>query len=598
MMAKKKTQQTAGDKNFSAACEYVNEHPMFSRMLYSAYIRRDKNYEGSSQGYAYVKSTGTIYCNPNKNLSTDEWVYVICHCLLHLGFEHFKEKEHPIYWNIACDVSIARFLYDMKIGRHPEGFTPPTDNRAKDEHTLYQYFIERGNVDQQFLGWGTMGTNEPDLFHEDTHSYFRSDWGYLFAEGITEAVGRAVEVASGITPSFSGKPKTLSLADQAKNWFVSSYPLLGSLASSFEIITDLRLCQDLDIAIAAIDVMNQEIYMNPSANLSLEELKFVMAHELLHAGLCHHERRQGRDAYYWNVACDYVINDWLVEMGIGDMPEIGILYDTELKGLSAEEIYDRIVTDLRTYRKLYTLRGREGKDIIDDGPPSTWALRDGLSLEEFYKSCLSQGLEYHHGLGRGFLPAGLVEEIQALNMPPIRWDVELAKWFDHHFQPLEKKRTFSRLSRRQSSTPNIPRPSYIVNEEDIQGRTFGVVLDTSGSMDTKLLAKALGTIASYSIARDVAAVRVVFCDATAYDAGYMRVEDIASSVKVKGRGGTILQPAIQLLQSAEDFPKNGPILVITDGFTDRLRINNPHAFVLPKGRRLPFIAKGEVFYID
>lgn len=117
-------------------------------------------------------------------------------------------------------------------------------------------------------------------------------------------------------------------------------------------------------------------------------------------------------------------------------------------------------------------------------------------------------------------------------------------------------------------------------------------------MDKKLLAKALGTIASYSTAREVVAVRVIFCDAAAYDVGYMRVEDIASSVKIKGRGGTILQPAIDLIQKAEDFPKDGPILIITDGGTDRLRISNPHAFVLPKGRRLPFIAKGEVFYID
>lgn len=597
-MAKKKPQQTTSDKNFSGACLFLDEHPLFSRLLSSAHIRRDKNYTGSTQGYAYVEANGYIYCNPTKNLSTDEWVYVICHCLLHLGFEHFKDKEHVIFWNIACDVNIARFLYEMKIGRHPEGLTPPTDSRAKDEHALYQYFIERGTAEQQFLGWGTMGQNEPDMFNTDYHAYFRNDWGYLLAEGIADAVGRAVEVASGIVPSFSGKRRALSVAEQAKNWFVSSYPLLGSLASSFEIITDLRLCQDLDISIAAIDVMSQEIYINPSARLSLNELKFVLAHELLHAGLCHHERRQGRDAYYWNVACDYVINDWLVDMDIGEMPEVGILYDPALKGLSAEDIYDRIVTDLRTYRKLYTLRGQEGRDLLDHGQPSQWAIRDGLSLEDFYKSCLSQGLDYHQGRGRGLLPAGLVEEIQALSMPPIRWDVELAKWFDHHFQPVEKKRTFSRMSRRQSSTPHIPRPSYFVNDEDIQGRTFGVVLDTSGSMDTKLLAKALGTIASYSIAREVAAVRVIFCDAAAYDAGYLRAEDIASSVKIKGRGGTILQPAIQLLQKAEDFPKNGPILIITDGFTDRLHIANPHAFVLPKGHRLPFIAKGEVFYID
>ena len=43
-----------------------------------------------------------------------------------------------------------------------------------------------------------------------------------------------------------------------------------------------------------------------------------MAHEMLHAALRHGTRRQGRDPYIWNVACDYVINGWLVEMGVGD----------------------------------------------------------------------------------------------------------------------------------------------------------------------------------------------------------------------------------------------------------------------------------------
>ena len=48
------------------------------------------------------------------------------------------------------------------------------------------------------------------------------------------------------------------------------------------------------------------------------------------------------------------------------------------------------------------------------------------------------------------------------------------------------------------------------------------MLDTSGSMDAELLGKALGAIASYATARDVPAARVVFCDAVAYDAGYLR----------------------------------------------------------------------------
>jgi hypothetical protein len=75
-------------------------------------------------------------------------------------------------------------------------------------------------------------------------------------------------------------------------------------------------------------------------------------------------------------------------------------------------------------------------------------------------------------------------------------------------------------------------------------------------MDRTLLAKALGAIASYSIAREVQAVRVIFCDAHPYDQGYMPPEEIAGRVKIRGRGGTILQPGIRLLENADDFPDN------------------------------------------
>ena len=91
------------------------------------------------------------------------------------------------------------------------------------------------------------------------------------------------------------------------------------------------------------------------------------------------------------------------------------------------------------------------------------------------------------------------------------------------------------------------------------------------------------------------AARVVFCDAAAYDAGYLDVDDIAGRVRVRGRGGTVLQPGIDLLERASDFPSDGPILVITDGWIDVLRVRREHAFLIPAGASLPFRPRGPVF---
>lgn len=197
------------------------------------------------------------------------------------------------------------------------------------------------------------------------------------------------------------------------------------------------------------------IYANPTCGYTQEEWKFVLAHEYLHAGLEHDKRSQGREAYLWNIACDFVINDWL--------------------------------------REMQTFAGYDSGDIISEQEKATFTSdHDFTKVDDFCRNALRQGLEYE--------------------------------------------------------------------------QTY---------------------------------VRVVFCDAAAYDAGYMAPEDIAGRVEVKGRGGTVLQPGVDLLEKAQDFPKEGPILIITDGMIDStLRVRREHAFLLSQWKRLPFVSKGKIFHME
>ena len=375
------------------------------------------------------------------------------------------------------------------------------------------------------------------------------------------------------------------------------YPLLGALAASFDIEEDAKLCNLYDIRIAAIDVGARRIWMNPAAGLSDTECLFVFAHELLHAGLNHASRRRGRDPLLWNVACDFVINGWLVEMAVGAAP-VGLLHDASFAGNSTEEVYDTLAKDIRRARKLATLRGVGVQDLIgeDEGALFTDA-------ERYCRQALAQGVDQlTHGAPRGFVPAGLIEEIRSLNQPPIAWDVKLAQWFDERFPPPEQRRSYARPSRRQSATPDFARPSVVKPSEELRrSRVFGVVLDTSGSMETQLLGKALGAIASYAMARDVAAVRLICCDAQAYDSGWVEPERLLDRFSLRGRGGTILQPGLDLLKQLADkveFPRAGPLLIITDGYCeDKITTAMDHAFLLPQGRRLPFRPVGQVFAV-
>lgn len=76
------------------------------------------------------------------------------------------------------------------------------------------------------------------------------------------------------------------------------------------------------------------------------------------------------------------------------------------------------------------------------------------------------------------------------------------------------------------------------------------------------------------------------------------IEDIAGRVEVTGRGGTILQPGVDALEKANNFPVTGPILIITDGYIENnLKIKREHAYLIPNGRKLPFRAQGKIFYM-
>lgn len=594
--------------------ELIRRHPLFGRLDLDTFPRK-KSFMGNAA--ARVTESGYIFLNLELDRTPAEWAHIIAHCQLHLAFGHFDEERMPGFfderddkkwvvscdfplWNMACDIFICKFLADIKMGEPFVDASELAGFGTGDERKIYDKLI-RENITAADNHFGTAERGSCDMERQERRHYGFYDkdrFTRQFAFALADSVRTVIDSAGGA--DVSGRPKTVQ--QKAAAWFVDHYPLLGGIATGFKIVdTRENGVHVNDVSIAAVNVVDGEIYVNQAAGLSFEEWKFVLAHEYLHAGLQHHSRRQGRDHELWNVACDFVINDWLREMHIGDMPSRGLLYDETLKGKSAEEIYDLLVVTLRQRSrgakasKYETFRGVGTGDIIDDGYAGDRG--SPTTLDEFCRNALRAGLEYHETTGRGFIPAGLIEEIKALSVPPIPWDVQLAEWFDLYFAPLERHRTYARPSRRQSSTPDIPRPSLVPADIPENSRTYGVIIDTSGSMSPKLLGMALGAAASYSVAKEVPLVRVVFCDADAYDIGYVSPDDIAGRVAVKGRGGTVLQPAVDLLENAKDFPKNAPLLIITDGYIeDDLTVKREHAFLIPDGSRLPFRAKGKVFY--
>ncbi|MFJ3088374.1 hypothetical protein [Streptomyces sp. NPDC086838] len=582
---------------FAAGLALVKRNPAFAAVEASV-CRQDKCALSPAGGMAAVTSNGTIHVHPTRRADPAEWAWVLAHCLLHLGFGHVpasadEPRVQPDRFDLAARCTVVnRFLLTHPIGTPPAAL--PESFPGGDEELLAARW-RRDGIPVALEHCGTAGEH-PDQVLTTWNAWNNAavpDWETAFAHALTRSVSAAMDVAGGRRDRVTGELAPQRPWDRALNWFVSSYPLLGGLAAGLRIVADAELARTQGIAIAAVSPVAGEIYINPLCGFTDEEWRFVLAHEMLHAALRHGERRGGRDPFLFNVAADYVVNDWLVQMRVGDMPE-GLLYDPDLRGLSAEEVYDRIAHDLRRRRRLATLRGKGTGDILGEPLPHA-GTRPYTDLDEFYRRGLTQGFHLHQYGERGLLPAGLIQEIRALSHPPVPWDARLARWFDEYVPRPEPVRSYGRPARRQASTPDIPRAGRYFPPQETARCTFGVVLDTSGSMNSTLLGKALGAISSYAEARDVPAARVVFCDTAPYDAGYLPPSEIAGRVRIRGRGGTELQPGVDLLQRADDFPPGAPVLVITDGWCDVLRIRREHAYLVPQGASLPFTPRGPVF---
>ncbi|MGW8949086.1 vWA domain-containing protein [Streptomyces sp. NPDC055709] len=589
----KKARNDAATEAFLAGLAAVRRNPALAALEADVCRMRDCELN-PRHGLAAVDSNGRIHVHPDRRAEPSEWAWAIAHCLIHLGFGHVPAakgpRTQPDRPGLAARCAVVnRFLLTYPVGRAPEHL--PASYPDGDEEQLAARW-RRDGIPAAYEHGGTAGETPDQILVSWSRWHTPADWQLAFAHALTRTMSAAMDVAGGRRDTLTGERLPARPWDRAFSWFVSSYPLLGGIAAGMKLVADAELSRAHGIAVAAVDATLGEIYVNPLRRYDDEEWRFILAHEMLHAALRHGDRRGARDPYLFNVAADYVINGWLVEMGVGTMPE-GLLYDPALRDLSAEEVYDRIVVDARRIRRLATLRGKGARDIL--GEPLGGRLRDGVDLDEFYRRGLVQGLDLHLGGERGLLPAGLVQEIRALSHPPVPWDARLARWFDEFVPRPEAVRSYARPARRQASTPDIPRAGRYFPPEEVARCTFGVVLDTSGSMNARLLGKALGAIASYAEARDVPAARVVFCDAAPYDAGYLPPTEIAGRVRVRGRGGTVLQPGIDLLRRAEDFPDTAPVLIITDGHCDVLRVRTEHAYLVPEGAPLPFTPRGPVF---
>ncbi|MCZ7563954.1 MAG: VWA-like domain-containing protein [Burkholderiales bacterium] len=125
--------------------------------------------------------------------------------------------------------------------------------------------------------------------------------------------------------------RALAKLAAARTRLVLERPFLGAL------VLHLPLVPSAACRTVATD--GRGFHFNPAfvARLDFGETQFVLAHEALHCALLHFDRARHRVRRRWDRACDYAVNQLLVDDGM--RAPAGVLRDPRLRGLAAEEIY-------------------------------------------------------------------------------------------------------------------------------------------------------------------------------------------------------------------------------------------------------------------
>lgn len=340
----------------------------------------------------------------------------------------------------------------------------------------------------------------------------------------------------------------------------------------------------------------------------------LIIHELMHIYNFHHTRRNGREIGMWNEACDYAINQILVDGKI-ELPD-GALINDKYRGMTAEAIYSELEKEQRKNEKPKDepKTGDSGQGAGSGGKPQAGqgSSKDGqqnkpqpqpdlgmggvvdspaktkseiTAIEAKAKQELAQAMTVAKQMGT--LPAGMERLIETLLEPKVDWHEALAR---HMSDIAHNDYSFSKPNLRYAASGFI-----LPSLHNIEMGEMVLIADTSMSMDKGLLDMIAGEM------QDIASsfnskITVIYVDTKVQGVDVIEPDDIFK-LNPKGGGGTSFVPAFPYMEANDITPR--AIVYFTDGhcseFPDEPEapvmwaVYNNHSFTPPFG---------EVIYID
>lgn len=264
----------------------------------------------------------------------------------------------------------------------------------------------------------------------------------------------------------------------------------------------------------------------------------ILAHEMMHCLLAHHDRRAARDPGLWNIATDMAINTRLREAGI-KLPADIFYAEKGQEDWTAEEIYEHLLQNAKTMHGDPSSVGR-GCGVIDDSsgiddsdagqagdsPP-------GQSASRAWGELTAQAAAYSRGQGTSTALSKMFKK-QLVKTP---WKRLIRQAASRAAAKGGRDVQSFRKSNRRSN--DIIFPGWLSTSPSIS-----IIIDTSGSVSDEMLETALSNV--IDLAR-ISSVKIFLAlhDGTCYWSGWVTPDVSISQLSAlcTARGGTDPQGA-------------------------------------------------------
>ncbi len=362
---------------------------------------------------------------------------------------------------------------------------------------------------------------------------------------------------------------------KAKSLLILDHPFFGTTVSR-------RPIQYGDAVPTAGMTATGQMMLNPAwvEPLTVKQIMFLLAHESMHYMLSHALRRKHRDHTAWNVACDKVINDTLIDAKVGDFIDGGITLDNA-RIHASEELYDENDDDMGS--------GGIGEDVGDIVDENGQVL-DESQIKQLETQAKIEAIQNAKiAKQRGKLPSSIERIVEEMVNVVTPWHEKLERYMS---SKVRDGYSWNRPNRRfVGQGLYLPGYDYIPRMGEVV-----LAVDTSGSLSNDDLALFGGHINRIVDTCLPEKVTVIYCDYEIGGTQEYTPDDLPIVLKPVGGGGTRFKPVFEWLNSYDGEVEC--LVYFTDGWGDQDELDTPNTdtvWLTTEKEEFPF---GEVIKFD